>query len=138
MTRISYALFSVLLALGIQLMPVHNGINMYSVFISEVKADEIQDMIENAPPILQAAYDNEWRKVISIAKKNRAALKDVDDLGNTVLHIAAQRADDATILELLKLGADKNAKDRTSDQTRPYYYAQRNKNLSAKVRKMLR
>lgn len=138
MTKISHALFFILLSLGIQLMPLHSGINMHSVFISEAKADEVQDMIENAPPILQAAYDNDWQKVISIAQKNRSALKDVDDLGNTALHIAAQRADDATILKLLKLGADKNAKDRTSEQTRPYYYAQRNKNLSAKVRNMLR
>ncbi|MDM8216398.1 ankyrin repeat domain-containing protein [Desulfovibrio piger] len=135
MSRILRVLLFSLLAFGVQLMPAYNGAN--TVLVAESKADEAQDMIESAPPILQAAYDNDWKRVISIAKKNRNTLKDVDELGNTVLHIAAQRASDATIIELLKLGADKNAKDHTSDQTRPYYYAQRNKNLSAKVRNML-
>ena len=105
---------------------------------TNVWADEVQEMVERAPAILQAAYEGNWKRVIAIAQKKPRTLRDVDDMGTTVLHEAARIASDAVVLELLKLGADKNAKDYTGQQTRPYDYAQRNKKLSTKVRNMLR
>lgn len=119
--------------LAVQFVPIN-----HQMFIPNVLADESQEMVERAPLILQAAYEGNWQKVINIAKKNRNSLKDVDDMGNTVLHQAAAHAQDAIVIELLKLGADKNAKNNTSQQTRPYDYAQRNKKLSTNVRNMLR
>lgn len=59
-------------------------------------------------------------------------------MGNTALHEAAAHGSDAVVIELLKLGADKNAQDFTGQKTRPYYFAQKNKKLSQKVRNMLR
>lgn len=118
------------------LVPCETGNSPVSV--TSAWADEAQEMVDSAPPILQAAYEGNWKKVIAIAKKDPRTLKDTDDMGTTALHVAARWASDSAVMELLNLGADKNAKDYTSQQTRPYYYAQQNKKLSAKVRNMLR
>ena len=138
MRRILYVVVFASVCLVIQFMPTQYITNSYPIFIADVWADEAQEMAERAPLILQAAYEGDWQKVIAIAKKNPDRLKDVDDLGCTVLHEAAARASDAVVIELLKLGADKNAKNYTSQKDRPYDYAQWNKNISTKVRNMLR
>lgn len=128
----------VFLAFVLQCLLAPCGIGDSPVSATSAWADEAQEMVDSAPPILQAAYENDWKKVIAIAKKDPRSLKDTDDMGTTALHVAARWASDSVVMELLKLGADKNAKDYTSQQTRPYYYAQQNKKLSAKVRNMLR
>ena len=122
----------------LQCLIVLYGTGNCPISVMNAWADEAQEMAERAPAILQAAYEGNWKKVIAIAQKNPRTLKNVDDMGTTVLHEAARLASDSVVVELLKLGADKNAKDYTSQQTRPYDYAQRNKKLSAKVRNMLR
>ena len=122
----------------LQCLIVLYGTGNCPISVTNAWADEAQEMAERAPAILQAAYEGNWKKVIAIAQKNPRTLKNVDDMGTTVLHEAARLASDSVVVELLKLGADKNAKDYTSQQTRPYDYAQRNKKLSAKVRNMLR
>lgn len=122
----------------LQCLLVPCGTGNSPVSVTSAWADEAQEMVDSAPPILQAAYEGNWKKVIAIAKKDPRTLKDTDDMGTTVLHVAVRWASDSVVMELLKLGADKNAKDFTSQQTRPYDYAQRNKKLSAKVRNMLR
>lgn len=100
-------------------------------------ADEAQEMVENAPPIMQAAFEGDWNKVYAIAKKDKSQLNSTDDLGNTVLHEAASQGNNEAIMELLRLGANKNAKDRTSARSRPYDIAKHNKKISDKVLKML-
>lgn len=138
MRKIFSVLKFVFLMLVLQCLLVPCGTGNSPLSATSAWADEAQEMVDSAPPILQAAYEGNWKKVIAIAKKNPRALRDVDDMGTTVLHEAARLASDAVVMELLKLGADKNAKDYTSQQTRPYDYAQRNKKLSTKVRNMLR
>lgn len=128
----------VFLVFVLQCLLLPCGIGNSRISATSAWADEAQEMVDSAPPILQAAYEGNWKKVIAIAKKDPRTLKDTDDMGTTVLHEAARLASDSVVMELLKLGADKNAKDYTSQQTRPYDYAQRNKKLSAKVRNMLR
>lgn len=122
----------------LQCLLVPCGTGDSQVSVTSAWADEAQEIVDSAPPILQAAYEGNWKKVIAIAQKDPRTLKDTDDMGTTVLHEAARLASDAVVVDLLNLGADKNAKDFTSQQTRPYDYAQRNKKLSAKVRNMLR
>lgn len=100
-------------------------------------ADEAQEMADNAPPIMQAAYEGDWNKVYAIAKKDKKQLYSTDDLGNTVLHEAASQGNNEAIMKLLQLGANKNAKDRTSARARPYDIAKHNKKISDKVLKML-
>jgi len=138
MYRIFSGLKALFLVLVLQCLLVPCGIGDSPVSATSAWADEAQEMVDSAPPILQAAYEGNWKKVIAIAKKDPRTLKDTDDMGTTALHVAARWASDSVVMELLKLGADKNAKDYTSQQTRPYDYAQRNKKLSAKVRNMLR
>lgn len=105
----------------------------------EALADEAQEMAERAPAIMQAAYGGEWQKVISMAKKDRRQLKEKDDMGWTVLHQAASKGNDAVVIELLKLGADKNARDSTGRYgDRPYDIAKNNKKISPKVLNMLK
>lgn len=87
-------------------------------------------------PIIDAAYDHNWKKVISIAKKELASIYETDYEQLSVLHLAANSSNDAVIVELLKLGADKNAKD--ISMRRPYDYAVENKKISPKVLKMLK
>ena len=128
----------VFLVFVLQCLLLPCGIGNSRISATSAWADEAQEMVDSAPPILQAAYEGNWKKVIAIAKKDPRTLKDTDDMGTTVLHEAARLASDSVVMELLKLGADKNTKDYTSQQTRPYDYAQRNKKLSAKVRNMLR
>ena len=138
MLKILSGLKALFLVLVLQCLLVPCGIGDSPVSATSAWADEAQEMVDSAPPILQAAYEGNWKKVIAIAKKDPRTLKDTDDMGTTALHVAARWASDSVVMELLKLGADKNAKDFTSQQTRPYDYAQRNKKLSAKVRNMLR
>lgn len=138
MLKILSGLKALFLVLVLQCLLVPCGIGDSSVSATSAWADEAQEMVDSAPPILQAAYESDWKKVIAIAKKDPRSLKDTDDMGTTALHVAARWASDSVVMELLNLGADKNAKDYTSQQTRPYYYAQQNKKLSAKVRNMLR
>lgn len=90
---------------------------------------------ENAP-IIDAAYDDNWGKVIAIAKKDKSSLYETDFEQVGVLAMAARKADDAVIITLLKLGADKNAKD--ISMRRPYDYAVENKKISPNVLKMLK
>ena len=138
MHRIFSGLKALFLVLVLQCLLVLCGTGNSPVSVTSAWADEAQEMVDSAPPILQAAYEGNWKKVIAIAKKDPRTLKDTDDMGTTVLHEAARLASDAVVVDLLKLGADKNAKDFTGQPTRPYDYAQRNKKLSAKVRNMLR
>ena len=138
MHRLLSGLKFVFLAFVLQCLFIPCGIENGPISVSKAWADEAQEMVDSAPPILQAAYDGNWKKVIAIAKKNPRTLRDADDRGTTALHEAARSASDPVVMDLLKLGADKNAKNYTSQQTRPYDYAQRNKKLSAKVRNMLR
>lgn len=138
MHRLLSGLKFVFLAFVLQCLFIPCGTGNSPLSATSAWADEAQEMVDSAPPILQAAYEGNWKKVIAIAKKDPRTLKDTDDMGTTVLHKAARLASDAVVVDLLKLGADKNAKDYTSQQTRPYDYAQRNKKLSAKVRNMLR
>lgn len=138
MRRIFMGLKVAFLTFVLQCLLIPCGIENSPLSVSNAWADESQEMAESAPVILQVARDGNWKKVIAIAKKNPRTLKDTDDMGTTVLHEAARFASDSVVIDLLKLGADKNAKDYTSQQTRPYDYAQRNKKLSAKVRNMLR
>lgn len=138
MLKILSGLKALFLVLVLQCLLVPCGIGDSPVSATSAWADEAQEMVDSAPPILQAAYEGNWKKVIAIAKKDPRTLKDTDDMGTTALHVAARWASDSVVMELLKLGADKNAKDFTSQQTRPYDYARRNKKLSAKVRNMLR
>ena len=138
MLKILSGLKALFLVLVLQCLLVPCGIGDSPVSATSAWADEAQEMVDSAPPILQAAYEGNWKKVIAIAKKDPRTLKDTDDKGTTALHVAARWASDSVVMELLKLGADKNAKDFTSQQTRPYDYARRNKKLSAKVRNMLR
>ena len=128
----------IFLTFVLQCLLIPCGIENGSLSVSNAWADEAQEMVDSAPPILQAAYEGNWKKVIAIAQKNPRTLRDADDMGTTALHEAARSASDPVVMDLLKLGADKNAKDYTSQQTRPYDYAQRNKKLSTKVRNMLR
>lgn len=87
-------------------------------------------------PIIDAAYDDNWNKVIAIAKKDKNALYETDFEQAGVLAMAAMHANDAVVIALLKLGADKNAKD--ISMRRPYDYARENKKISPKVLKMLK
>ena len=119
-------------------IPVSYNYKNHSFAIGEIYADEAQEMIENAPPIIKAAYDQDWKKVIKIAKSNKKNLRDVDDMGNTVLHIAAETAGDDVIITLLNLGADKNTKTSLYPPQRPYDCAKYNKKISNKVRKLLK
>lgn len=100
-------------------------------------ADEAQEMVETAPPIIQAAIEGNWNKVYAMAKKDKRLLNSADDLGNTVLHEAASQGNNEAIMELLRLGANKNAIDHTSARSRPYDIAKHNKKISDKVLKML-
>lgn len=93
------------------------------------------EMFESRP-IIKAADDHNWKKVINIAKKEPASIYETDYEQLSVLHLAANSANDAVIVELLKLGADKNAKD--ISMRRPYDYAVENKKISPKVLKMLK
>jgi hypothetical protein len=138
MLKILSGLKALFLVLVLQCLLVPCGIGDSPVSATSAWADEAQEMVDSAPPILQAAYEGNWKKVIAIAKKDPRTLKDTDDMGTTAFIVAARWASDSVVMELLKLGADKNAKDFTSQQTRPYDYARRNKKLSAKVRNMLR
>lgn len=110
---------------------------IFPAYITLAFADEAQEMAENAPPILQAAYDGNWKKVFAMAKKDKKQLAATDDLGNTVLHEAASQGNNAAIMELLRLGANKNATDRSSMCSRPYDIAKHNKKISPNVLKML-
>lgn len=87
-------------------------------------------------PIIDAAYDHNWKKVIEIARKDKNALYETDFEQGGVLAMAAMHANDAVVIALLKLGADKNAKD--ISMRRPYDYAVENKKISQKVLKMLK
>lgn len=87
-------------------------------------------------PIIDAASDGNWNKVIAIAKKDKNALGETDFEQVGVLARAAMHANDAVVIALLKLGADKNAKDIST--RRPYDYAKENKKISPKVLKMLK
>ena len=106
--------------------------------IAKIYADEAQEMIDRAPAIIQAAYSDDWNEVIKLAKSRNKNLLAVDDMGNTVLHIAAESAGDDVIVALLKLGADKNAKTSLYPPQRPYDCAKYNKKISSKVRAMLK
>lgn len=90
---------------------------------------------QNAP-IIDAAYEDNWSKVIAIAKKDQYSLNETDFEQVGVLALAAASANDAVVITLLKLGADKNAKD--ISMRRPYDYAVGNKKISPKVLKMLK
>lgn len=90
---------------------------------------------ENAP-IIDAASEDNWSKVIAIAKKDKNSLYETNFEQVGVLAMAAISADDAVVITLLKLGADKNAKD--ISMRRPYDYAVENKKISPKVLKMLK
>lgn len=138
MHRIFSELKFLFLVFVLQCLLVPCGTGNSPLSATSAWADEAQEMVDSAPPILQAAYEGNWKKVIAIAKKDPRTLKDTDDMGTTALHVAARWASDSVVMELLKRGADKNAKDFTGQQTRPYDYAQRNKKLSTKVRNMLR
>lgn len=94
------------------------------------------DADDDVPPIVSAAYDDNWKKVIAMAKKDRYAVNASDNEGVSILHMAAGNTKDDIVVMLLKLGADKNARD--INQRRPYDYALENKKLSNKVRDMLK
>lgn len=87
-------------------------------------------------PIIDAAYNHNWKKVIEIARKDKNALYETDFEQVGVLAMAAMHANDAVVIALLKLGADKNAKD--ISMRRPNDYAVENKKISPKVLKMLK
>lgn len=132
----SWKLAVVAMFLVVQFTPIFKSNSVVSY--TEAFADESQEMVEHAPAILQAAYNLDWSKVISMAKKDKRQLNLKDEMGWTVLHQAASKGDDKVVTELLKLGADKNAKDTTIDQDRPYDIAKHNKKLSQKVINMLK
>lgn len=78
-----------------------------------------------------------WKKVIAIAKKDKFSLAETDFEGVSVLSMAAVTADDAVIVTLFQLGADKDATD--ISMRRPYDYAiEFNKKISPKVLNMLK
>lgn len=87
-------------------------------------------------PIIDAASDDNWNKVIAIARKDKNALYETNFEQVGVLARAAMHANNAVVISLLKLGADKNAKD--ISMRRPYDYARENKKISQKVLKMLK
>lgn len=133
--RLTIVLFLLTVA---QVAPFFNG-NHPLFNHGDAWADEAQEMAERAPAIMQAAYGGEWQKVISMAKKDRNQLKEKDDMGWTVLHQAASQGNDTVVIELLKLGADKNARDSTGRYgDRPYDIAKNNKRISPKVLNMLK
>lgn len=114
---------------------------VFTLFSMELLADPAgvwardSDDWVNAP-IIDAAYDGNWQKVIKLAKEDRRNLDETDFEQTSVLHLAAQRSGDSVIRVLLHLGADKNAKDIAG--RRPYDYACENGKVSKAVRNMLR
>lgn len=123
--------------MGAQFSPI--GSKFPIISCPNAHADEAQEMAERAPKIMQAAYEGDWQKVISMAKRDKNRLKDKDDLGWTVLHQAASKGNDKVVIELLKLGADKNARDNTGrNGDRPYDIGKNNNKLSQKVLNMLK
>lgn len=134
-------LMSLILALllgALQYLPLGDANGLEPFTVGNALADEAQDAIDNAPPIMQAAYERDWKKVIAIAKKNRKALREKDDLGLTILHEAAHYAPDAVVVELIRLGADKNIKESSSPFRYPYDYAKENASLTSTTRDMLK
>lgn len=105
---------------------------IFSGIATFVKAE---DDIEFSP-IVDAAMDENWNKVISIAQKDKSAITDTDNEGVSILHLAAGSANDKVVIKLLKLGADKNVKD--INNRRPYDWAMDNNKLSMKVKNMLK
>ncbi len=119
-------------------IPVSYNCQNHTFAIGGIYADVVQEMIDSAPPIIQAAYGNNWKKVIKLAKSNKKNLRAVDDWGHTALHIAAEYAGDDVVIALLKLDADKNIKASLYPPQRPYDCAKYNKKLSSNVRAMLK
>lgn len=85
-------------------------------------------------PLMNAAHENDWNTVRKLAVMGEISTNLEPDL--TVLHHAAMRADEATVLILLKYGADPMIKD--SYGKLPYEYSLDNPKLSPAVREKLR
>ena len=83
--------------------------------------------------LMNAAHEDDWDRIKLIASPDKITTELEPDL--TVLHHAAMRADDETILILLRNGADPQIKD--SYGNLPYDYALKNPKISSVVLKKL-